>query len=90
MTTIDELQQAMREFEDRENCDFLIVSLFSDGSGHVLAPEPIPDGHPETPESCHEQVFDFENIGQLGEYLSAGHLPETESDPKQKEEVKQP
>lgn len=78
MTTIDELQQAMREFEDRESCDFLIVSLFSDGSGHVLAPEPIPEGHPETPESCHEQVFDFESVDQLSEYLRVGHLPENQ------------
>ncbi len=80
MTTIDELQQAMQEFEEREKVDLLVVCLFSDGSGHVMVPELTPAGQRDTAETCtgEEQVFEFQNTDQLGEYLRAGNLPENE------------
>lgn len=62
--------EAMQEFEREATCD-LNLTLYPDGSGHVMVPEAgtSPEG-----EGAWEEVFRFESIEQLGVYLEAGEL----------------
>ncbi len=68
--SIEDLLVAMRAAEERLEVDPMAIYLFSDGSGHVMAPVDC---------SSDESVFEFGSVEQLVIWLREGVLLEDEA-----------
>ncbi len=76
--SITGLLEAIGAAEERLRVDLLHVCLFSDGSGHVMAPMRDYSGEGErTDDTGFEAVAEFQTPDELMAWLREGTLPET-------------